>query len=90
MDQRLGLRELELPDELVDELPDFAVGLDDEESDVLLEEVPEASLPAEVPEGSLLPGEEESDELVGVDEESEDSSLDFFLAPLVSARESLR
>lgn len=64
---------------------------DVDESEVLLDEDPEDSLLDEV----SLPLEPEPDDESDVDAEPESAdsdaeSLDFFLAPLVSARESLR
>lgn len=89
-----GVQELEPPDDdEADELPDLAGALDDEvdESEVSLDEDPEDSLL----DDESLPLEPESDDEPELDvepelEDSDAESLDFFLAPLVSARESLR
>ena len=79
-----------MPDEPALELPDLAGALDEDESEVLLEEDPADSL-AEGLSLSLLPDEEsDEDEDEEDDEESEVESLLFFLTPFASARESLR
>lgn len=99
-------QEPESPDErveLADFAGDFAVPLDedddddgddddddDDESDALREDEPEESLPDEL--SWLLDDEsdDDSEELSDFVDESEDASPAFFLAPFVSARESLR